>query len=122
MDLGDERAGRVKHGQAAFLGILFDRTGDAVRAENGDSAGRHFVQFVDENGAFGAQGVDHMLVMDNFVPHIDRRRMAFQSPFNDVDGTSDACAETTRIGENDIERPRRTSPGFTMLQCAFPLT
>ena len=34
--------------------------------------GRHFAEFLDENGALGAQALDHVAVMHDFVTDIDR--------------------------------------------------
>src|SRR3546814_18013355 len=54
------------------------------------------VEFVDEYGALGGQAVDDEAIMDDLVPHIDRRAVLRQRPFDDLDGTIDAGTEAER--------------------------
>src|SRR3546814_6463737 len=54
------------------------------------------VEFVDEYGALGGQAVDDEAIMDDLVPHIDRRAVLRQRPFDDLDGTIDAGTEAAR--------------------------
>jgi hypothetical protein len=39
--------------------------------------------------------------MDDFMPHIDRRAIFLESPFNDINGTHDAGTKAARLGEED---------------------
>ncbi len=115
MDLGDERAGRVDDGEAAVLGRRLDGAGDAVRAEDGDAARRDLVELVDELGALGAQTLDDVAVVHDFVADIDRRAVLLERPLDDLDGALDAGAKTSWLGqhhphETAFHDPRRASP------------
>ena len=66
--------------------------------------GRHFVEFLNENGAFGLQSFNHGTVMNDFVTHIDGRAITAQRFFNDTDGTIHTGAEAARPGQQDAER------------------
>ena len=65
--------------------------------------GRHFGEFLDENGALGLQALDHVFVMDDLVADIDRRAVALEGAFDDLDGTHDACAEAARLSQKDFK-------------------
>ena len=73
MDLGDEWTGGVDHGQPARRGVFLNRARNAVRAKYGRGAGGNFVELVDEHRSEAAQPVDDMAIVDDLVPHIDRR-------------------------------------------------
>ena len=103
MHFGDERAGGVDDGQGAEFGFVFDLLRDAVGAENGDAAFRNFLDFADENHAFLAEGFDDPAVMDDLMPHINRRTVKLQRTFDDVDGAVHARAEPAGRGEVDGE-------------------
>ena len=104
VDLGDQRAGGVEHRQAARLGRHFDAAGNAVGRKNGGGAVGYFVQFLDKHRAHRAQPVDHMGVVDDFMPDIDRRAVLFQRPFDDGDGAHDPGAKSAGRGQNDAQR------------------
>ena len=116
--LGDQRAGGVQHRQAAVLGGLDHRLGHAMGAEHRDGAFGHFVQFLDKARALVLQRVDHMLVVDDLVAHIDRLAILIERLLHDIDGANDAGAEAARLGKNDshvcpiraaARRPRQDS-------------
>ena len=94
----DQRAGRIYHRKTALLCAILDGAGDPVRAENGDSAGRDLVDFIDETGAFGAQPLDDMPVVNDFVTHIDGRAIFVESALDDLDRSFDPGAETSGLG------------------------
>ncbi len=100
--LGDQRACRVEHAEAACFGIGAHRLGDAVRGEHDRRAGRNLVQLLDEHRALVAQVVDDELVVDHFVAHVDRRAELHERLLDDRDRAVDAGAEAARIGENDV--------------------
>lgn len=102
MHLGDQRAGGVEHLQAAAIGFVTHGLGDAVGAEDDDVVVRHLVEFLDEDGATGAQVLDHELVVHHFVTHVDRRAEDFQGAVDDLDGAVDTGAEATGVGEFDV--------------------
>ena len=86
----------------AFLALSANFRRNAVRAENGARAGRHFFEFLDENGAQLAQFIDHVLVMDDFLAHIDRRAVEVQSDFDHIDGAHHAGAKTAGLEEVNL--------------------
>ncbi len=70
-------------------------------AEHGDGAFRHLVELIDEDRATLAQILDHMAVMDDFVPHIDRRTVFDERPLHDIDRADDARAEAAGLSQED---------------------
>ena len=100
VDLGDERAGRVDHAQIAVLGLAFDRARHAMRAKDGDAAGRDLGQIVYEARALGAQPLHHVAVVDDLVAHIDRRAIFLDRAFHDLDGALDSGAESPRLRQD----------------------
>ena len=104
--------GRVDHPKIAHAGIGLDLSGHAVGAEDGDGAGRNLVDVLDEAGALAAQRGDDVLVVDDFVPDVDRRAMDLQRPFDDVDRPHDPGAEPPRLREHHLQGPlgHRPSP------------
>src|SRR6185503_12329873 len=101
MDLGDQRAGGVDHRQVARFGLVLDGAGYAVGAENRHAAGRDFSELVDEMRALGAQSLDHMPVMDDLVPDIDRGSVFLECALDDFDRALDAGAKPSWLGQND---------------------
>jgi hypothetical protein len=77
VNLGDERAGCIENIQAARLRVRFHRLRDAVCAENGDGAVRHFIEFLDETRTLATQIVDNMPIVDDLMAHVDGRAMSF---------------------------------------------
>ena len=68
-----------------------------MRAENGAGAGRHFLEFLDENRAQFAKFVDHVLVVDDFLANVDRRAIEVERDLDHVDGAHDAGAESAGL-------------------------
>ena len=79
-------------------------------AENGDAAGRHFIQLVDEIGALGAQAFDDMTVVDDLVPDIDRRAEFIDGALDDLDRALDAGAKTTGLCEDNLHGSKLFGP------------
>src|SRR6185295_11394207 len=73
VDLGDQRTGGVEHRERPIGGLLLDAARHPMRAENRDGVVRYFRKRLDEAGAFRLQALDHMLVMDDLMAHVDRR-------------------------------------------------
>ena len=44
-----------------------------------------------------------VLVVDDFVPHVDWRHVVLQGALDDIDGPDDARAEPSRLREDDLE-------------------
>ena len=59
------------------------------------------VQFLDEDGPHAAQPFDHVFVVHDLVPHIDRCAVLLQRQHHDLDGTVHARAETARLAQAD---------------------
>ena len=55
-----------------------------------------FVEFLDKDGAFGLQGLDHIAVMDDLVADIDRRPIQGERPLDRIDGPHHPGAEAAR--------------------------
>jgi hypothetical protein len=70
-----------------------------VGAEDRHRVGRHFGKVFDKARAFGLQTLHNMLVVHDFVTHIDRRTELLQRALDDLDGAHDAGAETARLGK-----------------------
>ena len=84
-------------GETAFLALLANFRRDAVRAENGARAGRHFFQFLHEDRAHFAQFIDNMLVMHDFLAHVNRRAIEIERNLHHVDRAHHAGAKTARL-------------------------
>jgi hypothetical protein len=65
------------------------------RCRSASNLGR-FLHFFDEHGALGFQVIDHELVVDHLVAHVDGCAEFLQGLFDDGDGAVDAGAETAR--------------------------
>ncbi len=102
VDLRDERARRVDHGQRAPRCLVGDLLRDPVRAEHGDRAVGDLVELVDEARALGAQVLDHVLVVHDFVAHVDGRAVEFKRAFDDGNRALDPGAKAARLGKQDL--------------------
>ena len=99
--LGDQRTGRIQDRKLACRSLLLDAFGDAMRAEDGDGVRRNLGKVLDEMSAFGLQALNDVLVVHDFVAHIDRRTVFLQSALDNFDGADDAGTKTTWLGENN---------------------
>src|ERR1700677_4357661 len=70
--------------------------------ENRASAGGHFLQFLHEDRAHFTQFIDHMLVMDDFLPHIHWGAIQIQRNLHYIDRTHDAGAKTARLEQINL--------------------
>ena len=102
MHFGHQRTGGVEHAQAARFGIAAHGLRHAMRAENQRCAGRHLVEVFDKHRAFFAQIIDHKFIVNDFMPHINRRAMQCDGALNDFDGAINTGTETTGIGEENL--------------------
>src|SRR5882762_11537742 len=73
-------------------------------AENDGGAVGHLVQFIDEHRADGAETVHHILVVNDFMPHVDGSAEQYDRPLDDVDGAVHPGAESARIGQEDLHQ------------------
>ena len=101
--LGDQGAGCVQIEHVAKARFRRSRLGHAMGGKNDGTIVGAFAQLFDEDGAELPQPIDHMVVMNDLVLHIDGRAIFFDRPFDDLDGPIDSGAEAPRIGEGDGE-------------------
>ncbi len=100
VDLCDERAGGIHDAEATRLRLVLHQPRDAVRTENGHGSGRHFRERLDETRPLGAETLDYMAVVDDFVADVYRRTKPRECLFNNIDSPDHARTETARLGED----------------------
>ena len=71
-----------------------------MRAEHGHRSVGHLIQLLDESSAFFLQGLDDVLIVDDFMPDKHRLAVLLQGAFDDVDRPNHSCTETARLSEN----------------------
>ena len=71
VDLGDQRAGGVDRAQLAAGGVLVHRGRDAVGGEDDHLALGHLGLLLDEDRAALGELLDHVLVVDDLLAHVD---------------------------------------------------
>ncbi len=72
---------------------------DAVRGEHHDGTLRDLVGLVDENRPGLGQRLDHVPVVHDLVPDVDRRPVLFQRALDGLDGAVDAGAVPAWLGK-----------------------
>jgi hypothetical protein len=97
MDLGHQRAGGIEDRQAADGGFLLHAPGHAVGAEYGDRQRRHLRQILNEDRAFVLQAFDHVFIVDDLMPDIDRRTIFLECALDDLDCTYHARAKSAGL-------------------------
>ena len=107
VDLGDERARRVDHPEPPVRRGIPHRRRDPVRAEDHRRALGHLVQLVHEDGALLPKRLDHVAVVDDLAPHVDRHAHDLEGLLDDLDGPLDARAEASRARQDDLGQRRR---------------
>ncbi len=100
--LRHEGAGRVDHAQVPRATLGDDGVGDAVRAEDRQSALRHLRELAHEHRALGAEVLDDVLVVHDLVQHVDRRAVAGERLFDDLDRAIDTRAEAAWVRQLDL--------------------
>ena len=108
VDLGHQRAGGVDRAQVAGGGVLVHGRGDAVGGEDDHLALRHLGLLLDEDRAALGQLLDHVLVVDDLLAHVDGRAVELERALDRLHGAVDAGAVAARGGEQD---PLRGSGG-----------
>ena len=101
VDLGHQRAGGVDRAQAARGGVLVHRRGDAVGGEDDDRALGHLGLLLDEDRAALGQLLDHVLVVDDLLAHVDRGAVQLERALDRLHGAVDAGAVAARGGQQD---------------------
>ena len=86
-------------------GVGVDGGRHAVGGEHGDRAlGDRVVELLDEHGAAGAQLLDHVLVVDDLLAHVDGRAVQLERALDGLHGAVDAGAVAARRGEEQLLR------------------
>jgi hypothetical protein len=111
--LRHQRTGGIEYGQSTARRFVLHGRRNAVRREDHGRVVGHLVELVDEYRPQAPQAIDHVHVVDDFVPHVDRRAEQRDGAFDDVDGTVDAGTETTRVGEQDLHAVAVIFPGWS---------
>ena len=116
VDLGHQRTCGIEHPESTRFGFGAHRSRHAMSAEHNRAAGGDFRQLIDEYRTLRPQVVDDELVVDHFVPDVDRRAVLRQRLFHDRYGAIDTCAKTAGIGENDLHGAYLTAAGGSGLR------
>src|ERR1700688_977575 len=101
VDFGDQRTSSVKHGKAASRRLIFDASSNTVSAENCHRIFRYLGKRLDEAGALGLETIDHVLIVHNFVAHIDWSAVLLQRAFDDLNGPHHARAKAVRLRQHN---------------------
>ena len=104
VDLGHQRAGGVDRPQPARRRVLVDRRGDAVGGEDDELALGDLGLLLDEDRAPLRQLLDHVLVVDDLLAHVDRRAVHVERVLDRLHGPVDARAVAPRRREQDPVR------------------
>ena len=97
VDLGDQRAGRVDREQAALARrSAWTRRRDAVGGEDDRGALGDLGLLLDEDRAALAQLLDHVLVVDDLLAHVDGRAVELERALDGLHGPVDARAVAAR--------------------------
>jgi hypothetical protein len=100
--LGDEWTGGVDRPQLALLRVRVNGRGDPVGREDDGLALRDLGLLVDEHGAPLAQLLDHVLVVDDLLAHVDGRAVDVERALDGLDGPVDAGAVAARGGQQKL--------------------
>ncbi len=100
---GDQRARGVNHRQGAGRCIRFHRARHPMRAENCQRAGRNLIQFINKNRAHTAQTIHHMFIVNNLMPDINRRTIAFERAFNNFYCSDNARAKSAWLRKDNFQ-------------------
>jgi hypothetical protein len=103
MNFLDQWAGRIDDDlQVFFFGLLPHRRSHSVSAENQLCAGGNLVDGFDEAHAAPGKVGNDMLVMYDFVKHVDRRAVTRQGSFHALNGHFDPGTKTARFCQYDL--------------------
>src|SRR5262249_48483679 len=90
--------------QNAPQSLLFYTLGNPMGAEDRMRIGRHIFELLHELHPFGLQGLNDVLVVNDFVPHVDRWPVAFKRALDDFNCAHHSGAETARLGQNHFHQ------------------
>ena len=112
MHLGHQGTGCVDIFKSACFRLGRNSLGHAVGAENDRDAVGHLIERFDENRALGAQRVDDIAVVDDFVPDIDRCPETLDCKLHDTDRPVDARTKAARCRNQQLQFGRRAAVGM----------
>jgi len=70
--------------------------------KNDSRAGWNLIEFINEYGAHPPQARHDMIVMNNFMAHVDWGSKLVESTLNDLNRTIDASAKSARLCQHDL--------------------
>jgi hypothetical protein len=100
MHLRDQRARRVDHLQTASSRSVLDRSRYAMRTENRHRAIRHLIELFDEARSLRFQTLNHVPIVHDLMPYIDRRAILLESTLYNLDRAFNARAKPTRLSQD----------------------
>ena len=103
MHLGDKRAGRVDIDHVAAFGFGRDGFRHPMRGKDDGPVWRALVQLFYKDGAQLFEAGDNVLIVDDFMAHIDRGAPFAERLFDDLDSAINPGAKTTGGGESDLK-------------------
>jgi len=96
---GDERARSVGDIQVSVFGCLSSGGRYAVGTEDKSAISGGVAGFLDEDSPLLLEAVYHMPIVNDLVAYIDRFIDLLYSAFDNLNGSINARAKTTRIGK-----------------------
>src|SRR5262249_20359962 len=101
VDLCDEGAGRVDHPEVSDRRSFTNGRGYAVSAEDACRPLGYLVELVHEDRALLPECLDHVPVVDDLAPYVDRHTHDLEGPLDDLDRPLDARAKASRARQDD---------------------
>ena len=95
VNLGHQRAGRIDHLQVAFRRLFADGGRDTMGTIDRTLTGGDLVELFDKDRTFLLELLNHVPVVDDLFPHVNRRAKGLQGDLDDVNCAHDACTEAS---------------------------
>jgi len=108
VDFGDKWTGRVEHGELPRFSVILDHLRHTMCTKDRARTARNLREVLYEACALGLQALNHMAVVHNLVPHIDRRSILLKGPLDDLDGSNDAGTVAARLGQDHLHALTRS--------------
>ena len=97
------------------------RRRDAVGGEDDRLALRNLGLLVHEHGPARFEVTDDVQVVDDLLPHVDRRPVQIERPLDRLDGALDACAVAARRRQEDLPH-HAASVALNQCQTSCPVS
>ena len=85
-----------------LFGFLPHRWRDAVRAQDQFGTSRHFINGLHKTHAASGKILDHVLVVNDFMKHVNRCAVSLKCSFHSLDGHLHACTVAARLCYDDF--------------------